>query len=132
MSYLPVYYKIILSNGEVAVEQKNITSWKSLLLHCRNNNLTIKNFDIYYKDKSKKIIRNHSKICFIVQDVKSFSNKKTLMKKGYGTICHHPGNIKRCYIDWFNLKDGRLLYPEIIKNNKIPDFYQVIGIKVDE
>lgn len=128
---LPVYYNIKLSNDEKFYEEKNIVSWKNLLIYCKEKNLKIESFKIHFDNKIKNIKRNNSKFCFVVQDLKAFGSGKTHIKKGYGSICKHPGGIKRCYIDWFDLKSGKLSHPEIIKDNKIPAFYMDISIETN-
>lgn len=126
---LPVHYEITLSNNEIVYESENIRSWRKLLDKCREENLKIKNFVIFYNDKKKNIRRNHSSYFFIIQDmVAAIKSGSARMKKGYGVVCNHPGGVERCYIDWFNTKNGQPLYPQIISRGKIPIFYKQIGV----
>jgi len=128
---LPLYFIATLSNNEVFYESGEFDSWKKLLKYSKENNLTMDKFEIYDHGEIKQINKTNTKCCFAVYDVKAnLNSNQSTMKRGYGVICKHPKNSKRCYIEWYNNDNKKRIYAEVLRDNIIPEFYEAeIGIR---
>ena len=127
---LSLYFIATLSNDEIFYEDGKLDSWKKLLNYCNVNNLTMKKFEIYDNGKIRLFNQSNVEYYFAIYDVNAnLNNNQSTMKRGYGSICLHPRNLKRCYIEWYNCDNKKRIYAEVLRDNQIPKFYEKnIGI----
>ena len=121
------YCTVTLSDGSTAYESNGPIFWRTLKQFCTDNNLTVCNVTIIRNNGDKlPIKRNHPKYYFIVREGKIVIQGDCSVKKGYGVVCLHPGNIKRTYIEWYN-ENGTHAHREVLRDTRT--FYEKeIGI----
>jgi len=125
----PSYWVVKLSNGEVFYESNEVNSWRVLHDYCTKNDLKIVELKVINSDGERVVSRNHKKFYFVIRDVTAFGNARlpTIVRKGYGVTCLHPGNLHRAYIQWYDDSNGKFVYTEVLRD--VPSFYEKeIGI----
>ena len=122
----PIPYCVVeLSDGSEVYETHGTPFWRELIAFCKENGLSIKELTIVVGCTRKTIKKNNIKQYFIVREGRLTLDNVTV-KKGYGIICLHPGNIKKTYIEWYK-EDGDYAYREVLRGTRT--FYEKeIGI----
>jgi len=111
------YCVVELSNGQVIYESNEYTFWRELKNFCKKNgNLSVKKVSIIVGDKPNPIKKNNARHYFIIRNGRmSLRRGVSEIKKGYGVVCVHPGDIKKTYISWYNDDTGKFLYDEVLR-----------------
>lgn len=122
------YCTVILSDNTEAYEHNSYSFWRELKKYCDEKKLTVKSVYIVYNGQKKEYKKNHPVCYFIIYDGKFSLRGGSVIRKGYGIVCLHPGNIKRTYISWYDTSNGKFVYNEVLRgNNRV--YEEEIGIQ---
>lgn len=117
------YSMVKLSDGRILYETEGVAFWRALRSFCAENQLTIKEIVVVSNGVETPIKRNNPKFYFMIREgaISIKGGGENSIKKGYGVICVHPGNIKRTYIEWYNNK-GKYIHREVLRDTQ--KFYE--------
>jgi hypothetical protein len=124
------YCMVELSDNRIVYETEGTAFWRALRAFCVDNQLAIKTVTIVSNGAETPIKRNNPRFYFIVREGSvPLRGGKSSIKKGYGVICVHPGNVKGTYIEWYSNK-GKYMHREVLRGTQ--KFYEEeIGIPSD-
>ena len=113
------YCVVDLSDGTQVYESNSYTFWRELKKFCeKKEQLFVKKVTIVLGDNVRPIKYRNIKTHFMIYNAKmSINSNNSEIKKGYGVICCHPGNIVKTYISWFNDNSGVYMYDEAIRGS---------------
>lgn len=122
------YCMVELSDERIVYETEGVAFWRALRSFCVENQLTIKKIVVVSNGVKTPIKRNNPKLYFMIREgtISIKGGGGDSIKKGYGVVCVHPGNIKKTYIEWYSNK-GKYMHREVLRGTQ--KFYEEeIGI----